>query len=288
MIAKLRPPIRPTALAAGMLVAAVAAFAAPSHAQSKPSAVSAPATPSRPGATAQPADAGKLRHRDYNSFQRAIPNSAWAALGLDRRPLKVGDAWRYAWSIRKKRSILMRGIRPEERANPHWGAPVIIDYRVTKVARQTIAGRTRQNAVITAIYASSVTDSLQTGNELAVDHYFNPVQRCVYTRWLLYGQCADLDTRSPIRSMGAKPFFIGDLENTPAQRVPSAPTSSLVKPLQSQVSKMVGGRAGFLSVPVQVGKRKFADTYWAPGNVVPSLVLARDIHGVLVGQRLSR
>jgi hypothetical protein len=288
MIVKLRPPVWSAARAAVLAAAAVFALVAPSDAQAQKRAAPPSGTASPPAVKSQPAGVGKLHHRDYGSFQRPIPNSAWAALGFDQRPLKVGDAWRYAWSMRKKRSILMRSIRPEEHASPQWGAPVIIDYRVTKVTRQTIAGRTRQNAVITAIYASSVTDALQTGNELAVDHYFNPVQRCVYTRWLLYGQCAELDTRSPIRSMGAKPFFIGDLENTPAQRVPSAPTAKLVKPLQDQVSKMVGGKAGFLSVPVQVGRRKFADTYWAPGNLVPSLVLAQDIQGLLIGQRLSR
>jgi hypothetical protein len=231
------------------------------------------------------AGASKVRNRDMGSFQRPIANSAWAALGFQQRPLKEGDAWRYAWSFRKKLSIHKRAIHPYERANPKWGPPVIIDYRVNKVTTQTVGGQKRRVAMITAIYASSVRDSLQTGNELWVDQYFNPVQRCVYTKWMLHGRCRDRDTTGVIHSMGAKPLFIGDIEKIPAQwattfSTPVAPT------LKSYASKLP--RTRYLAVPVQGGNIHFADTYWAPGNLVPSFVTGRDIQGVLIGQRKVR
>lgn len=228
----------------------------------------------------------KIRMRDLASFARPARNSAWAALGFAHRPLKVGDAWRYAWSFRKRLSILKRRISRSERATPRWGSPIIIDYRVNRVSKQRIAGKLRSVAMISAIYSIGVRQPLQTGNELYVDHYWNPVQRCVYTRWMLHGRCRDRDTHSVIRSMGAKPLYIGDIEQTPARRV-SRIAVAPVPPLRAFVRRMVGGKA-YLHVPVQAGRRRYADTWWAPGNLVPSFVAGRDIQGILIGHHKAR
>jgi hypothetical protein len=211
-----------------------------------------------------------------------VANSVWAALGFQSRALKEGDAWRYAWTFRKKLSILKRAIHQNERDNPKWGAPVVIDYRVNKVTTQTIGNQKRQVAMITAIYASSVRDYLQTGNELWVDQYFNPVQRCVYTKWMLHGRCRDRDTTGVIHSMGAKPLFVGDIEHLPAQWATtfSSPLAPSLKTYASQLP-----RTRFLFVPVKGGSQHFADSYWAPGNLVPSFVTSKDIQGILIGQR---
>lgn len=228
----------------------------------------------------------KIRNRDTGSFVQAIPGSAWHVLGFAQRGLKVGDAWRYVWSARKRYSLLKRAISGQERAQAKWGGPIVIDYRVNKVTTQTIAGRKRRIAMITAVYAGGHTGSLHTGNELYVDQYFNPVQRCVYTKYVLHGRCRDRDTHSVIRSMGAKPIFIGDLEKiraTPAARFSAAP----VPPLAKYARSMVKG-SSFLYVPVQGGKKKYADTYWSPGLLVPSFVTSENWQGILIGHRKVR
>jgi hypothetical protein len=233
---------------------------------------------------ALPGPASKVRPRDRASFEAPVPGSAWAALGLDRRFLKVGDAWRIAWSSRKRYSILKRTLTPEERRRNQWGAPIFVDYRVNKVTNQRIGGRARTVATITAIYASGVRGRLQTGNEIKVDQYFNPVERCVYTKWLVHGRCRDRDTRAVIRSIGAIPLFIGDLERTPAAR---APSPTLVEPLRRFAAKAAGG-AAYVHVPVRAGRRTYAESWWAPGNLVPTFVVGRNLQGVLVAQRKVR
>ena len=276
--------LRPLVFGAiGLAMAAATASAAPPVAQRHPAPA---ATKARPAAapTTEPFDPTKIHDSDKPSFVPPAAGSAWAALGFNRRFLKVGDSWRYAWSARKRLSPLKRAIFPTERAHPVWNAAILIDYRVTKVAEQHIGGQKRQTATITAIYASSVQGHLQTANELKVDQYLNPLERCVYTQWTPFGTCRDRDARSVVRSMGAVPLFLGDVERVPAKAgslPPIAPT------LQKAAATMVKG-AQYLLVPVASGQRVYANSYWAPGNVMPSYVAGKDIHGVLVGQRLAR
>src|SRR5207249_4913468 len=138
--------------------AVVGALAAATLASGSAEAVQA-RVPVRTGPIAAPmppvqAGSKKMRHRDEGSFLPPVANSAWQALGFNKRFFKVGDAWRIAWSARKRRSILKRTISQGERANPSWSAPIFVDYRVSKVTTQTIAGRKRQVAQITAIYGN--------------------------------------------------------------------------------------------------------------------------------------
>lgn len=227
---------------------------------------------------------GKMRNRDRGSFALPSPNSAWEKLGFKGRFFKVGDAWRMAWTFRTRRAPVKRYFSPAEKAVQTWSAPVLIDYRVSKVNAQHIGGRVRQVATITAVYSSGVRGRMQHGNELKVDHYLNPVERCAYTKWTPYGTCRDRDTRSVVRSLGAIPLFIGDIEHLPAV---SRPLPALAPTLQSQASRMVKG-GNYLYVPVSSGRSNHADTFWATGHLMPSYVTSKDAQGILVGERIVR
>jgi hypothetical protein len=213
-----------------------------------------------------------------------VANSAWESLGFKKRFLKVGDAWTMAWSSRKRFSILKRAISQQERQTPRWAPPVTIHYRVSKVVTQDLAGHKRQVATITAVYGDRVRGRMQTGNELKVDQYFNPVERCVYTKWTPFGTCRDRDTRSVIRSMGAVPFFVGDLEHIQARPGRPLPVAAVFQKLLGRVNS----RKNFTYVPVHSGRRKYADTYWAPGDLAPTYVIGENVQGVLIGQRVAR
>ena len=295
VMGKTKLSLRPIALGAVSVVllataAAEASGRAPAHpAPAHPTAVMRPhvvaprPSPAKPAASAAIGQR-KLRNRDQGSFAQPIAGSAWQALGFQKRFLKVGDAWSMAWSSRKRFSILKRALTAQDRAAPKWAAPVVVHYRVSKVITQDLGGHKRQVATITSVYGDQVRGRMQTGNELKVDQYFNPVERCAFTKWTPFGTCRDRDTRSVIRSMGAVPFFIGDLERLPArpaQPLPMAPV------FRAQLAR-VNGKKSFLHVPVHSGRRKYADTFWAAGDLVPTYVLGDNVQGVLIGQRLTR
>jgi hypothetical protein len=291
MLGRFQELIRPVTIGATG-IALVVSFAAQAGTQRKPAQPTGRTTkPTRPTAhAAAPTKAQghhKLRNRDMESFVTPAANAASHRLGFGptARFLKVGDAWRYAWSFRKRYSILKRPIRRAERAAPKWGAPVVVDYRVSKVVTQNLGGRKRRVATITAIYDNRVQGRMQSGNELKVDHFFNPVERCVYTKWTTHGTCRDRDTRSVIRSMGSVPLFIGDIEREPAAAGRALP----VNPgLQALLTRYRLPAKQLLNVPVRAGNRVYAHTTWGMGDLVPRFVMGDNIQGVLLSQRVMR